>query len=257
LAPCAKLIKSSEPWEADVTEYLLYVRRYAPFESFGGGFEGDNRGYSTNPAATARTSAVVSFLPTSDARLTAASSSGTSWVGPWAVRKSHKLGAIGHHIGQVRASVTSTVTNYGQVSFTLHTQGNLPLKDVLLRKSVAGVIDNIYAAFRPNSPHPQGSPDIETFIDFVATFASAAVVFEGAVRGDGFPNAELFVTDGNGRAAGLVDYRTKSGIMGPYHRLERSHPNYRLASFRRSVTLNKDGSFGPDASAPPPVTHEP
>lgn len=43
------------------TDYSLVVRRYAPFESFGGGFEGDNRQFSVSMAATARTVGVVLF----------------------------------------------------------------------------------------------------------------------------------------------------------------------------------------------------
>lgn len=40
----------------------LYVRRYAPFSQFGGGFEGDNRSVSsTSLTATSRTSGSVFF----------------------------------------------------------------------------------------------------------------------------------------------------------------------------------------------------
>jgi hypothetical protein len=42
--------------------YFLVVRRYAPFSSFDGGFEGDSRTEATvNPMATARTIGVVAF----------------------------------------------------------------------------------------------------------------------------------------------------------------------------------------------------
>ena len=59
----------------------LYVRRYAPFSQFGGGFEGDNRSVSsTSLTATSRTSGSVFFDRRSIGRATGGSS-GTAFVG--------------------------------------------------------------------------------------------------------------------------------------------------------------------------------
>ncbi len=67
--------------------YSLVFRRYAPFATFGGGFEGDNRTVaSTSLAATARTIGVIGFSPGSVGPLNT-SSSGTAFSGAGALVK--------------------------------------------------------------------------------------------------------------------------------------------------------------------------
>jgi LysM repeat protein len=237
--------------------YSLYVRRYAPFGSFGGGFDGDGRDYSTSLAATARTVGVVTFSRKPGTDLAATGhSSGSSWVGPWEIRKKYPLLSVGRHIGQVRVTVSKVAVSENKISFTLYTEGNMPLKDIMLHEKIAGAVDKLNNALRPNSPHPQGTPDIDTFVDFSATFSADKAVFEGVVRGDGFPNAEVFVLDAASKPVGLLDYRTRSGIAGPYYRLFGAHAGNRLATFRREVDLRPDGSFGANASQPPAVVAE-
>jgi hypothetical protein len=238
-------------------EFALYVRRYAPFHSFGGGFEGDGRGFSTSLQATSRTVGVATFGPRGGTQVGGTGfSSGSSWVGPWEVRRHFPLGGIGKSVGDVRISVSNIVTGQGKIAFTLYTEGNLPLKDLVFHKSIAGAMDKVNNFLRPNSPRPQGSPDIDTFVDFAATFLGKKVLFEAVVRGDGFPNAEVFVLDAKSKAVALFDYRTKSGEAGPLHRLYGAHAGNRLGSVRREVDLNADGTFGPNFSQPPAVVQE-
>jgi hypothetical protein len=156
----------------------------------------------------------------------------------------------------VRVTVSPVAVSENKVSFTVYTEGNLPLKDIMLHEKLAGAVDKLNNALRPNSPHPQGTPDIDTFVDFSATFSADKVVLEGVVRGDGFPNAEVFVLDADSRPVGLLDYRTKSGIAGPYYRLFGTHASNRLATFHKEVALMPDGSFGANASQPPAVVVE-
>jgi hypothetical protein len=236
-----------------VADYSLVVRRYAPFESFGGGFEGDNRQFSVSMTATARTVGIVLFSRLGAHENTAKGySSGSSYLGPWAVRRSHKLGAIGKHIGQVRVQLTAISSNGGKVAFTIQTSGNLPIKDVMLLKPIATTIDKLYGFARPNLPHPQGSPNIDTFLDFKATIAGAVMDIEGVMRGDSFPNAEVFLLDTKQRAAPLLDYRTSGGIAGPL-RLIIAHPHTKRAEFCKRISLQPDGSFHPNAAAGPPT----
>jgi hypothetical protein len=238
-------------------EYTLYVRRYAPFRSFGGGFEGDSRPFSTSPDATARTVGVVTFGIGAGAVMASRGfSSGSSWVGPWEVRKSYPLGSITQHGGKVRATMLDVLANRISLSFTLYTEGNLPLKDILFHKSIADGIDRLNQAVRPNSRHPQGTPDIDTFLDFKAMVSGKRILFEGTVRGDGFPNAEVFLVDGRSQALALFDYRTKSNEAGPLHRLFGANAGNRLGTFRREVEILADGSFGPGHGGPPTVVQE-
>lgn len=82
----------------------LIVRRYAPFESFGGGFEGDRREFSLELRATARTIAIVQFTPgTPRAPEAYGVSSGSAWIGPFGLRKNPmigpRLGTIARRMG--------------------------------------------------------------------------------------------------------------------------------------------------------------
>jgi hypothetical protein len=238
------------------SEYTLVVRRYAPFESFGGGFEGDNRQFSTSMIVTARTVGVVTFSAVAGAAITGNGySDGSSYVGPWAVRKSHHLGAIGKHIGQVRVLVSRVHSGGGKVEFTVETSGNLPLKDVMLHRSIANAIDKANAWIRPGTPHPQGSPNIDTFLDFRAGLEVGHMNVEGVLRGDSFPNAEVFLLDARHNAAPLLDYQTSSGVAGPLW-LVFSHPHTRRAEFRKQIPLQSDGVFAFGGGGPPITVRE-
>ena len=237
-------------------EYQLVVRRYAPFESFGGGFDGDNRTEaSTNMSDTARTAGVVAFTFDGKASATG-SSTGSSWVGPWAVRKSGRLGAIGHHIGQVSVALTNVQSSDTGVTFTVYTEGNLPLKDIMLHKSIAGGIDRLVRKVAPERRSFQGTPDIDTFLDFQASLSGRTLKVSGVMRGDGFPNAEIFMLDPGGKALLLLDYRTKSGVLGPLYRLFLSGDNNRVASFEAEVDVDAEGAFGAARMITPVLVRE-
>jgi len=238
-------------------EFDLYVRRYAPFKSFGGGFEGDGRGFSTDLTVTSRTVGVATFGPQPSGKVNGIGySSGSSWVGPWEVRKAYSLGSIGQHKGDVRVSILGLAASKDKISFTIYTEGNLPLKDLLLKKRLADAANKANSQLRPNSAHPQGTPDIDTFVDFSASFKKGQVVLEGTVRGDGFPNAEVFIVDASSQVVALLDYRTSSGEAGPLYRLFGAHATNRLGIFKRVVELTPEGRFGTNADGPPTVIQE-
>jgi hypothetical protein len=238
-------------------EFSLYVRRYAPFKSFGGGFEGDGRGFSTSLEVSSRTIGVATFGPALGDKVTGAGdTSGSSWVGPWEIRNTYSLGSIGKSKGDVVATILKAEAKKGTISFTLYTEGNLPLKDLMLKKGLADAVNSANAFVRPNSRPPQGTPDIDTFVDFSATFEKDHLVFKGVVRGDGFPNAEVFVMDSSSQVVSLLDYRTSSNEAGPLHRLFGAHATNRLGAFDRQVELTSAGLFGKNASEPPTVVQE-
>jgi hypothetical protein len=240
-------------------EYSLYVRRYAPFASFGGGFEGDNRGFSTSLTATSRTAGIATFTLGSTTGFRGYST-GSSWVGPWQVRKSLPWSSIGRVVGDVRVEIRNVVGIPNGISFTVHTYGNLPFKDILLHKSIAGAIDSAKKAMWPDARRLEGTPDIDTFLDLRTTLAGGRLVFEGVARGDGFPNAEVFVLDPASKALALLDYRARigmtNGVADPYLRLAGNHDNNRLASFRKEIALNADGTFGRGYLGSPLVVQE-
>jgi hypothetical protein len=163
--------------------YALVFRRYAPFKSFGGGFEGDTRkSASTRDDASHRTSAVIRFNR-SGVLNTSGSSSGTEWL-------------VG---GKKFANVTVKVTNFEQQD-----------KGVFIFQATSA----------GSNPLVPGAPDIDTRVLFGAAFSRGYLGVNGFVSGDGFPNCEVFIKGPKGGTMLLVDYRTSSsGTTGPATRL--------------------------------------
>ena len=192
----------------------LFVRRYAPFSTFGGGFEGDVRTQATtSPTATARTVGVVEFGPRA-IRGYRSFSDGTQFLaaGPWLASK------IGKKFSNVRAEVTNISINSKAISFTVFTAGANPLVP--------------------------GAPDIDTYVDFKATFFTEGnTLYGGTIRGDSFPNAEVFIIEENGRQVLLFDFRTTGGRdTGPL-RLIGEHAGVVLGTF--SVRVPAVGPLAP------------
>ena len=192
--------------------FVLVIRRYAPFATFGGGFEGDSRTKpSLNPTASARTIGIVSF---DESRIEGFKgfSSGSMFdaMGPWVAK------IIGRHYSNVTVQVSRERLNRGQVSFTVHTSGANPLVPM--------------------------APDIDTFLDFSATYTQISVRLKGRVRGDTFPNAEVILLDRDRRGIILFDYRTSGGReTGPLS-LFGAHSDQILGRFAFDIPLKK-GAF--------------
>jgi hypothetical protein len=194
--------------------YFLVFRRYAPFTTFGFGFEGDRRtNASTSMSDTSRTSGTVMFDRTSIGKITAISS-GTTFQG----FGTHVAGFMGKHYSNVKTSISNQRTLGNLVSFSAATEGANPMVP--------------------------GAPDIDTYVDFSARWFGSAVIFEGKVRGDSFPNAEVFVIDGFGKAALLFNGQTSGGRQtGPLTGLAGSGVNNRIGSFSKSVPIGPSDGF--------------
>jgi hypothetical protein len=190
--------------------YRLYVRRYAPFGSFGLAFEGDHRaGPSVSLSDTARTIGEFIILRTgiSSPR---GWSSGTRMVGPGA--------ALGSSTASVSATIRSSAPIARGFRASLHTAGANPMVP--------------------------GAPDIDTFVDISFSWGIGELVISGEVRGDNFPNAEIFLLDAAGNPALLFDFRTGGGRnTGPFTRLAGSHERQTLGSINTRIPLDRFGNF--------------
>jgi len=183
----------------------LYFRRFAPFASFGGGFEGDNRSHSTSLKATSRTSAFVQFT-SAGVLMHSGHSSGSEWL----------IGS--KEYGTVKINVSFKLARKGMVAFVASSAGSNPLVP--------------------------GAPDIDTFVVVLAIFRPGELLITGQVNGDGFPHAEVFLRDSKGTARMLMEYSTSSGGAGPFHRLWGPHQDNVIGKFRTKIALNGDGSLG-------------
>jgi len=205
--------------------FVLVFRRYAPFNQFGLGFEGDHRtGPSISMNATARTVGVVPFDRGNVGSIGAASS-GTEFTGggDWLRR------VLGRHHSKVACSVSNRVVSQSSIGFSASTAGANPMVPVV-------------------------APAIDTDVDLRADWAGNGLHLQGVVRGDNFPNAEVFVLDARATGCLLFDGRTTGGReTGPMTRLAGSHATQRLGAFSVTLPLSRDSLF-PAARTSCPVT---
>jgi len=195
--------------------FALIFRRYAPFAKFGFGFEGDHRkGPSVSMNATARTIGSVPF-DRGQIGFVGGSSSGTQYVGgPDWLRK-----LAGNPKSHVSSSISGKAVTANTISFTASTAGANPMLKLI-------------------------APDIDTFIDFGVEWIGTGLRFHGRVRGDDFPNAEVFVLDSDGAGCLLFDGRTTGGQdTGPITRLAGAHQSRVLGSFNCAMPLSRSGTF--------------
>jgi len=192
--------------------YWLVFRRYAPFDSFGGGFEGDSRkSASSELSDTARTVGAVEFEPGHIGSVYGYSS-GTEFVG--AGKRIAEL--LGKHYSKVNASVSVGTKTITTLKFTAQTDGANPLVPL--------------------------APAIDTFVDVQVVFGERRMQIQGSVRGDDFPNAEVFVIDRFGNSSLLLDFQTTGGReTGPMTRLWGAHEKQVIGDFFTKLMLDEQG----------------
>jgi hypothetical protein len=164
--------------------------------------------------ATARTIGFVPFERGSIGTL-GTWSSGTQFSGggDW-LRK-----LLGRHYSKMSCTLSNKMISTNSISLTASTAGSNPM--------FLGV-----------------APDIDTFVDFRAEWIGTGVRFTGVLRGDDFPNAELFVLDSRGVGCLLFDGRTTGGEeTGPITRLAGAHASQRLGTFNCAIPLSPQGTF--------------
>ncbi|SFV33709.1 hypothetical protein [Thermoflavifilum thermophilum] len=171
----------------------IHIRSFVPFKTFGGGFGGDNRGYSLSLKVTSRLQHVFTVDPT--ARTFDAGN-------VWSNESSHPILGKGNATPNDRADIknfTSSTDKNGNstVSFTVDMAGSNPLTK------------------RIGIP----TPDIDVHTKFILTENEKAGTLKvNAVQtGDAFPSAETFIGDTKGNQLFIG---VSPAIGNPYTSLE-------------------------------------
>lgn len=166
--------------------FTLTTRSFAPFETFGGGFEGDNRGFTENMNVTSRISQSTTFTL------------GGSVVSNVAHSSPSRRG---------RRVATSDPTSRG-----LATKNDD--QSIRVAQEYAG-----------NNPLVPLSPDIDvshraTISIEAAQDGTFTLRIQGQLQGDTFPSAEVIFSDASGRSVLIHTYATSGGRnTGPFRRL--------------------------------------
>jgi RHS repeat-associated protein len=163
----------------------LYVRSFSPYEEFGGGFAGDNRGFTTDLNATSRISGRVT-INVSSMEIVAASAVSS----PSKCIADPCLTALNGFHMRTEAVATPSI-------------------------HVSTVNGDFLIALAGSNPLVPGAPDL----DLTLTLHVGASGFSGPLVGDAFPNAEVFVIGPVG-ATMLHTFQTSGGpATGPYRYL--------------------------------------
>jgi hypothetical protein len=184
----------------------LVTRSYAPFASFGGGFEGDARGPSTSAWATARITSTATIDTATNNVTFHAFSNASAWPanGTRTLAQnsySYSYPSLPGLLSRMQITATATPTMNGS----------------LTRDGCRGLTINMsHAAGVPLIP---GSPDIDLHTTFKLDVVGNDLRVQTSMRGDAFPNAEAFVRFGNDRTFMLHHFETSQGPFGPYYML--------------------------------------
>lgn len=190
--------------------YPITIRAFAPFKSFGLGFHGDNRGYSTGNVS-ARVHQKINF-DTDKTSITTNAWSSPTWH---AVNPNYKK--------------TATPSVNFEGDFTIQKSGNA--KTFNFGTHVAG-----------GNPLTPGAPPIDVFSNFSITENKKAGTLDisGKLTGDNFPSTEAFITDPNGNNVfiGIGFYEGS-----PFSSLWGENKDNPITDFNFSITTDNDGNF--------------
>ena len=199
--------------------YPIHIRSFAPDATFGGGFEGDNRGYSTGKGkgeggtVTSRMQHAFTVDPTA----------GTFKAGnAWSDKSSHPL--LGEGTGTTHANISGFKSSTDK-------QGN----------STASFTSNMKAANPLTEKLGIPTPDINVHTSFTLTEnQKAGTLNVNAVQtGDAFPAAETFMGDTKGNQL-FIGVSAANG--SPYTNLEGDNERP-MMSANFTVSMDKNGVF--------------
>lgn len=188
--------------------YPITIRSFAPMKTFGGGFAGDNRGYTTNNT-TARMGQKLLFDTDKNSLKSEA----------WSSKSHHPL------LGEDRA---------------------IPKQKLEFASSVDG--DNKWFGIRSSvsSANPltleAATPAIDIFsaLSITENKKAGTLAIDGKLTGDNFPSTEAFITDPSGKSVFL-------GIGffegNPLTSLPGENSDRKITDFSLILTTDKKGNF--------------
>jgi hypothetical protein len=209
--PCAEsgyeerldTLASVSPSSPVKCEYYVYVRRFASPDNFGGGYHGDNRQATTSLGVTSRVSG--NFILWRDGTGTAL------------------------NVCSDPSQFMNEEPKTGQPMASLINGTSLVDGNPIITFSTAG-----------SNPLVSHSPDIDTRLDLEVAEGSQSITLSGTLRGDPFPDAEVFIADSRGNSVMLDSYMTPlNPLTGPYVWLI-GNRDLRLGTFK--VTIPKGGA---------------
>ncbi len=204
--------------------YPIHIRSFAPWSSFGLGFGGDSRGYSTGAGKRFEGGTVTSRVQQT---FTVDPSKGTyTNLRTWSDESHHPL------LGTKTASPTGEISNFKS---STDKNGNSTVS-----------FNSTYAGANPLVP---GSPkiDVKTSFSLVENTKAGTLSVTATQKGDAYPTAETFIGDTKGNqlfigvspATGAQDTQKE---LGPFEKLGGDNNRDMMSSFF-VITIDQKGAF--------------
>lgn len=201
--------------------FPIHIRSFAPWETFGIlGYEGDNRGFSTDLNVTSRIT--QTFVLDTD---------------NWSIKDSGKHGDI--QLGTYSHSSYSRVIDILSLGMMQREVGTPTGKVRIDDAIVSGKL--IYAKYEGSLPlHPGFDIDVNTFFTINDNKEDGILSITTSQIGDRFPSAEAFITD----TAGNSLFLTVSPARGSYPEFNVGGANYiPMSTSSISIMYDKEGVF--------------
>ncbi len=185
LQPAAEGTDDAGP--ANDHTYVISTRSFAPHESFGAGFQGDDRGYSTDPDVTSRIHSTITF----DTEATNAVTS--SDVDAESDPSVHHLTPFWQPQETPSVEVLSQNVDRDGNTTTVDVRTKHRGKDAYGELLGLGVFDI----------NPAPAIDVVTDLRVVDDRDAQTLTISGQLTGDNFPATEAFITDPSGQSVFL------------------------------------------------------
>lgn len=196
--------------------YPIHIRSFAPFKSFGLGYSGDNRGYSTE-ASVREGGSVTSRIQQT---FTVDPAKGTLTGGqPWSDQSQHVI--FGRETETPSGSAEATygcgpTTNSATISAEM--SGENPL-------------------VKPSFLSPD--IDVKSSINIVEDLKAGTLTVSANMKGDAFPAAEMFIGDTKGQQLMIIASPAQGN---PFTSLPGDN-NRPMGSANFTITINEKGEF--------------
>jgi hypothetical protein len=204
--------------------YTISTRSFAPPESFGGGFEGDNRGYTTDWDATSRIHSTVTI--DADDQIA---------IGPGDV-DAHSDPSVHHAIPFYRPTETPDVTLLSQ---SVDHDGDVSTINFETRHSGEDAVPRIPII----DMNPSPTLDVNTNLQIVSDREANTLTITGEITGDDFPATEVFINDNNGQAV-FVATGKPPGVATPIaNLLDFGVWDRQIADVSTTINTDEQGNF--------------
>ena len=190
--------------------YPITIRSFATQPTFGGGFHGDNRGFSTSSNVTARVTQNIAYDTDKNYLKTST----------WSDISSHPL------LGEARATPRGGINSYSKTSLT----SGVNRSD----------FSTSYAGANPLTPVGSPNINVESIFSITANSNKNTLSVRGVLSGDNFPSTEAFIKDPSGNSVFLG---TGNAVGNPFTSLRGENNNRPISDFNVIIQLDKKGNF--------------